>query len=259
MLKKAKELIGAKIQARDRVIGRIKDLYFDDQAWIVRYLVADTGTWLTGRKVLFSPFAVQRIHSADGHIVEVNLTKRQIEESPSIDEAVPISRQFEIEYYQYFNWPIYWAGPWAWGPVPYPDGLTPGAVPIPPPGQPHVRRADSHLRSVNEVIGYSIQALDDHFGHIDDFIIDEQDWAIRYLVADTRNWLPGKKVLLPAQWISSVSWEQSRVSVDLDRETVKRAPEYDPTRPLTREYEAALYARYGREPYWAHTGAAKAA
>lgn len=123
-----------------------------------------------------------------------------------------------------------------------------------------MRQGDSHLRSVNEVVGYSIQALDDHFGHIDDSIIDEQDWAIRYLVADTRNWLPGKKVLLPAQWISSVSWEQSRVYIDLDRDTVKRAPEYDPSKPITREYEAALYAHYSREPYWAKSsGAAKAA
>jgi len=110
MLRKAKELKGAKLQARDGAIGKIKDLYFDDEAWTVRYLVADTGSWLTGRKVLLSPFAVQKIRSADEHVLEVNLSRRQIEESPSIDEAMPVSRQFEIEYYQYYNWPIYWAG-----------------------------------------------------------------------------------------------------------------------------------------------------
>jgi uncharacterized protein YrrD len=261
MLGKASELKGSKLQARDGVIGKIKDLYFDDQAWTVRYLVADTGNWLTGRKVVLSPHAVKKIHAAEEHLMEVDLTQRQIEESPSIAEAVPITRQFEIEYYQYYNWPIYWNGPWAWGPMPYPGNLPPsGVIPVPSPDSAREKSGESHLRSVKDVTGYAIQALDDHFGHIDDFILDDQDWAIRYLVADTRNWLPGKKALLPAQWISSVSWEESRVYVDLDRDTVKRAPEYDPSKPPTRDFETRLFAYYDREPYWARTtGNAKAA
>jgi len=262
MLKDIRELKGAKLQARDGELGKIKDLYFDDESWIVRYLVADTGNWLPGRQVLISPFAVQKLSSIVGHRIEVNLTKKQIEESPSIDTHMPVSRQFEIEYYQYYNWPIYWSGPWAWGPVPYPDGVTPGTIPPPLPPRLDTEKvppADRHLRSVDNVTGYAIQTLDDHFGHIESFIVDEQDWAIRYLVADTRNWLPGKRVLLPADWISSVSWDESRVYVDLDRETVKRAPEYDHSKPITRDYEGSLFTHYGRTPYWEASAAAKAA
>lgn len=264
MLKDIKELRSSRLKARDGEFGHIKDLYFDDESWVVRYLVADTGNWLPGRQVLISPFAVQSLSSGEHHAVELNLTKKQIEESPSIETHRPVSRQFELEYYRYYDWPVYWSGPWAWGPVPYPDGSTLGAIPVPPSAQPETEKApqgeDKHLRSVSEVGGYTIQALDDHFGHIESFILEEQDWAIRYLVADTRNWLPGKRVLIPAQWISSVSWDESKVYVDLDRETVKRAPEYDALKPVSREYEASLFAHYGRKPYWeeAH-GKAKAA
>jgi PRC-barrel domain len=259
MLKDAKELKGLKLHAHDGEFGKIKDLYFDDTTWVVRYLVADTGSWLPGRKVLISPFAVQKIRS-DGHGVEVSLSKKQIEESPSIEMDMPVSRQFEMEYYEYYNWPVYWSGPLSWGPIPCPDGLSPGAVPVPPPSSTQTHHGDPHLRSVNDVSGYAIQALDEHFGHIAGFIIDEQDWAIRYLVADTRNWLPGKKVLIPAQWISSVSWPESRVYVDLDMETVKRGPEYNSSEPITRDYENRLFAHYGRTPYWADAApAAKAA
>jgi hypothetical protein len=259
MLKDARELKGSRLQARDGELGKIKDLYFDDETWIVRYLVADTGTWLSGRKVLISPFAVQRIR-ADGHGVEVNLTRKQIEESPSIEMDMPVSRQFEREYHEYYNWPVYWSGPWSWGPVPCPDGLTPGVMPLAPPSSAPARHGEAHLRSVKDVTGYAIQALDNHFGHIAGFIMEEQNWAIRYLVADTRNWLPGKKVLLPAHWISSVSWGESRVYVDLDMETVKRGPAYDATQAITREDETTLFAHYGRAPYWGgEVGAARAA
>lgn len=263
MLKDARELLGSKIHAQDGELGRIKDLYFDDAAWTVRYFVVDTGNWLPGRKVLISPHAFQGFSSSagHGHAIAISLTKKQIEQSPPIDTDMPVSRQYEIEYYQYFNWPIYWSGPWSWGPVPYPDGMTPGTIPVPPPNpEQSSQHGDPHLRSVIDVSGYAIQALDHHFGHIESFIIDAQDWAIRYLVADTRNWLPGKRVLLPALWISDVSWEQSRVSVDLDKETVKRSPEYKASEPITREYETDLFAHYGRVPYWTTSGGvAKAA
>ena len=109
---------------------------------------------------------------------------------------------------------------------------------------------DSHLRSVSEVTGYEIQALNDHFGRVENFIFDEQAWALRYLVIDTRKWWPGNKVLLSPEWISWVSWPEAKVYVDLDRDTVKRAPEYKPAIEITREYETQLFEHYNREPYW---------
>ena len=251
MLRKTRELKGARLAARGGEIGHVKDFYFDDQLWVVRYLVADTGNWLPHRKVLISPHAVTGFHTTPHHAIEVNLSRQQIEESPSIDQHLPVSRRMEARIYQHYGWPYYWPGPFAWGPLAFPAPDVADTMPVPaaepPPPQPS---EDSHLRSTSEVQGYSIQALDRDFGHVEDFILDDMDWGIRYLVADTRKWWPGKRVLLSPQWIASVSWPELSVYIDLDRDTVKRAPEYDPGTPITREYEQKLFDHYSRPPYW---------
>jgi hypothetical protein len=108
---------------------------------------------------------------------------------------------------------------------------------------------DRHLRSTHEVTGYHLLALDGEVGHVDDFIIDDK-WAIRYLVIDTTNWWPGKKVLISPKWIENVSWEEKEVSIRLSRETIKVAPEYTDQSLLTRDYETGLYGHYNREGYW---------
>jgi hypothetical protein len=180
------------------------------------------------------------------------LTKQQIEQSPPMDADKPVSRQFETQYHQYFDWPMYWQGSWLWGTLHTPDLPAYGPeTSSPVPGEP-AQEQDSHLRSTNEVRGYAIQARDHHFGHIEDFVLEEETWQIRYVVVDTRNWLPGKRVLLAPQWISRVSWPESKVDVDMDEETIKRAPEFDRTVPLTRDYEEKLFRHYQREPYWTH-------
>ncbi|HWH72064.1 MAG TPA: PRC-barrel domain-containing protein [Candidatus Sulfotelmatobacter sp.] len=249
MLRQTKELLGYRLGARDGEIGHIKDLYFDDQTWTVRYLVADTGNWLPHRKVLISPIAVTGLQTTPHKVVAVNLTRQQIEESPSIETHKPVSRQYEAEYLQYYGWPYYWPGPLLWGPLDYPGPYVAPTAPPPPPPRP-AESEDSHLRSIKEVTGYHLQALDQAFGHVEQFILEDENWAIRYLVADTRNWWPGKHVLLAPQWLSWVSWSELRVYVDFDRATVQRAPEYNPAVPITREFEEQLFAHYNREPYW---------
>lgn len=254
MLRKTKELHGCRLGARDGEIGHVKDLYFDDQEWTVRYLVADTGDWLPHRKVLISPFAVTAVQLEPHKVVSVNLTKEQIEHSPPIAAHNPVSREYEARYAQYYGWPYYWPGPLLWGPMDFPGPVVPAALPGErPPPPPAGASEDLHLRSVSEVAGfngYLIQALDQAFGHVEQLILDEQNWAIRYLIADTRNWWPGKHVLLSPQWISWVSWPEARVYVDFDADTIRRAPPYNPAEPLTREYEQELFGYYNREPYW---------
>jgi hypothetical protein len=259
MLRKTKELRGYRLGARDGELGHLKDFYFDDQTWTVRYVVADTGDWLSHRKVLLSPFAVTGIQDTPHKTVEFSLTKKQIEESPSIDAHKPVSRQFEAQYSQYYGLPYYWPGPLLWGPLEMPGAYIPASIPVESHSSLPHESEDSHLRSANEVSGYRIQALDDAFGHIEQFILDDETWAIRYLVADTRNWWAGKRVLLAPSWISWVSWPEARVYVDLDRETVRRGPEYNPASPLTREYEQSLFEHYNREPYWKLTHESPAA
>ena len=260
MLTNAKDLKGFVIHATDGKIGTVDQFYFDDDTWGIRYLTVETGGWLDDRRVLISPFSVV---SADWKAkrLDVALTKKQVENSPEIDTHRPVSRQYETEYLGYYGYPNYWGGPFLWGPVSFPMGL-----PIPPITSKEaladkIRRAstDSHLRSNQAVTGYHIEAEDGEIGHVAGFVVDDETWAIRYIEVLTRNWWPGKKVLVSPSWIQKVSWTESKVYVGLWRDAIKSAPEFAESAPITREYEDRLYTHYGRPPYWLHDAEHKAA
>ncbi len=252
MLIKAETLMGYKLDSLDGEIGQIKEFYFDDRHWTIRYLVAETGNWLTDRQSLISPYALVAANREDQSIT-VNLTKKQIEESPSLDSDKPVSRQFEEAYYGYYGWPIYWEGPNVWGVYSHlirdrqeQDKST-----------QKVKAWDPHLRSTRDVSSYHIESEDGDIGHVQDFIIDDETWAIRYLIIDTRNWWPGKKVLISPQWIERVSWGELKVFVNLPRETIKQSPEYTEESLLIRNYEIELHRHYKRQGYWADEPASK--
>lgn len=250
MLRNVGSLNGFSIGAMDGEIGRVVDFYFDDQNWTIRYLVADTGTWLTGRKVLISPASFRAVDWDSGKI-DVSLTQHQVENAPEINTDRPVSRQHEISYYNYFHYPYYWTGPGLWGPAAFPHGLVATGAEAEIASAPEEKDSqDVHLRSVNEVAGYYIEAEDGNLGHVDDFIVDDESWTIRYMVIDTRNWWPGKKVLISPQWVSDVVLSESRVYVDLPREQIKASPEYDGSPLISREYESRLYGHYQRSGYW---------
>jgi hypothetical protein len=252
MLREVSTLKGLTVNATDGEIGSVYDVYFDAKQWTVRYFVVDTGTWLAGRRVLISPMSLRA-----GAVVEdrlnVGLSKTQVEQAPSWDTDKPVSRQHEIAFAQYYDHPYYWAGPARWG-----GGWDPliGVAPIPrvDPVEEEIRAreresADPNLHSAREVIGYYVQAADDDVGHVADLLVDET-WAIRYIVVDTRNWLPGRNVVLSPSWIHTVNWDESRVHVDLSRREVETAPAYDPRVPLARPLEARLHEHYRRPAYW---------
>jgi hypothetical protein len=245
MLVKAGTLKGYKLESLDGEIGKAKEFFFDDLHWTIRYLVADTGTWLTGRQVLISPYALSDVNN-DEQYIAVDLTRKQINDSPSVDSDKPVSRQFEEAYYKYHGWPQYWGGPFSWGAYPY--------VVRDPEKWREAHQgdaaADPNLHSTDAVSGHHVQCLDGDIGHVDDFIIDDQTWAIRYLVIDTHNWLPGKKVLVSPQWTESVGWAERKVFVNLSRDAIKRSPEYTGEGLLTREYEIGLHQHYDRTGYW---------
>lgn len=247
MLHRAKGLKGYELDSLDGQIGKVKEFYFDDQHWTVRYLVADTGNWLTGKQVLISPYAVIAGAVEDRRIA-VRLTKKQIEDSPLPISDKPVSRQFEEAYYVYHGWPMYWNGAYPWGHYPYP---MPALEPARAQQAGDAKEAwDPHLRSTRDVTGHFIQAVDGEIGHVEDFVIDDKTWAIRYLIIDTRNWWPGKQVLVSPQWIGRVSWEESKVFVNLAREKIQQAPEFTSESLLTREYEDQLYQHYNSRGYW---------
>jgi hypothetical protein len=251
MLYKAKELNNHQMNASDGEIGKVKDLYFDDRYWTVRYLVANTGNWLTGRQVLISPYALGGVDPDDKQI-NVKLTIKEIEKSPSLEADKPVSRQYEQSYYGYFGWPGYWYGPYTWGSYYYP--ILP---PVRSQTPSEKDKWDPDLRSTDEVRGYHLMAKDGDIGHIADFLVDDKTWVIRYLEIDTRDWLPGKKVLVSPEWMEDVNWARREVSMDLIRDTVKQAPEYTDETIIDRDYEESLHSYYDRERYWIREGAVK--
>lgn len=225
-----KQICGDKLGASDGEIGHVKDAYFDDQDWTVRYLVADTGSWLPGRLVLLSPHAVGELHET-GKVLPVNLTRQQIEDSPPIESHKPVSRQYEEEYHLYYNWPFYWEGDGLWGMSGFPI-LAQRSEPF--QGEratatsSRTETGDSHLRSVKTVAGYHVQAGGEKFGRVTDFVMDPKTWAIRHLVVDTGHWLSGKRVLIAPSQLKRISWDESTVQVDLTKEAVLAAPGFDP-------------------------------
>ena len=250
MLIKVKTIKGYTLDGLDGKIGKVKEFYFDDYHWTIRYLVADTGNWYTDHQVLISPYALVEVIREKQYIA-VNLSKKRIEDSPPLGSDKPVSKE---AYYRYYGWPMYWDGPYMWGG--YPDIVR--DIRIPREILRHDNTWNSHLRSTNEVSSYNIQAADGEVGHVEDFIIDDDTWAIRYLVIDTQNWWPGKKVLISPRWIERVSWSESKVFIHLSREAIKNSPEFTDESALTRDYEDALHRHYNRRGYWTDEAATRA-
>ena len=207
------------LQAKDGEIGSVEEFYFDDRHWKVRYLVVKPQKWLSGRRVLISPGALGK-PDWKKRVVPANLTKAQIEKSPDVGKHEPVSRQEEEKLIKYYKWEFYWSDP------------------------------DFYLQSSKDLMGYRIDANDGLIGLVSDFIFDDSDWRIRYLVVDTGEWLPGRKVLVALDWIELIVPDEKAVRVDLGRSSIEKAPQYDPKALPSREYEMALYKYYGKRRYW---------
>ncbi len=264
MLRSANELEGYAVDATDGVIGHVKDVYFDDKAWVIRYLVVETGGWLSSRKVLVSPIAIGT-PNWNQRLLPASVSQEQIRKSPDIDTDKPVSRQHEIEYSTYYDYPYYWGGAGLWGAGMGPGLMLPGSggldsvYPTAGSSEEQHERArresarhehdDPHLRSCNAVKGYHIHAKDGHIGHVADLLVDEQTWAVRYLVVDTSNWWLGHKVLIAPQWILDTNWADESVTVSMTRQAIQDAPVYDPQAPMSRDVEDRLYQHYGQAGY----------
>jgi PRC-barrel domain len=269
MLRNSQYLEGCTIGATDGPIGEVTDLYFDDKAWVIRYLVVSTGEWLSNRKVLISPYAISQPQWAQ-RLLPAALTKEQVRNSPDIDTDKPISRQHEMQYLKYYRYPNYWGSTGLWG-----VGVNPNMMPMysgfegsadqyrqtETDREETGRREhyDSHLRSCNAVMKYHIRATDGDIGHVHALLVDDESWAIRYLILETSNWWLGHQVLIAPQWIDDVNWFDRKVSVTMTRQAVKDAPLYDAAVSLNRVQEMGIHQHYGRPGYWAVEGESGAA
>ena len=252
MLQSAKNLVDYSIEAKDGSIGTVESFLFEEN-WQIRYMVVDTGKWLPGRRVLLVPGVIGKPEGIS-NVLSVQLTKEQVKNSPDIDANKPISSKQREELHKHYGWPLYWTT--GSGPVMIPQ---PPAAPgvstaeqkdLPESDKPERLEKAPKLRSTKEVIKYHIKARDGEIGHVDDFIIDDAQWIIRFLVVDTRNWLPGRKVLIPPDWAQKIDWALKEVEVDVIRDEVRDSPKFDPSVPVNRDYEVRYYDYYGRPVYW---------
>ena len=243
-LRRVRELTELTILGTDGEIGSVQEVYFDDRNWAIRYLVVKAGGWLVSREVLLAPAAVAEINDAHRTMM-VALTKDQIRRAPPIEAAKPLSRDYEEAYFRHFQWAPYWEpGPTEWASsVPYPE-MPPlpidTTLPADAPKNPH-------LRSSREITGYDIQAMNGAIGHVEDLVVDDETWTVRYIEVDTRNWLPGKNVLLQMMRIDHISWVDRSVAVMLSRQAIESAPAYDPSKLITPSYEVQLFKHYGTQ------------
>jgi hypothetical protein len=243
MMRLITSFYGYGVKATDGEIGIAHEFLFEDNTWEIKYVVVKTGSWLTGRKILISPGAI-------GHpdwslkSLPLNLAMKQVENSPDIDTDKPVSHQQLDLLHEYYGWPFLHVGE---GLVPLPSAPSPAVLEeVERVIASEKERSDPHLHSSRDVAGYHIQTSDDQVGHLEDFILDDEHWQIRFIVLDTKNWLPGRHILISPSWIRMISWADRKVYVDLTRESLENSPEYDPRMPVNREYEVRLYDFYGR-------------
>ena len=260
MLRPFINLRGCTLAASDDDIGDVREFYFSDDNWRVRYLVVETGSWLKGRRVLIIPDVLGEVDAQSGAIA-VELTREQVRDAPPLDSEKPVSRQQEDQLHRHFDWNPYWVVPGAAGLGAYAPALYTQQEPIvdPPPAVPPNDEGDPHLRSSAELANrYAIHAQDGEIGRVYDFIIDDEAWHVRYLVVRTGIWF-GKDVLLAPDWIERISFDRSEVFVNLPRSAIKQAPEYDYNAPISRAFEQRLHDHYGRKRYWDAVAAAREA
>ncbi|HYX32265.1 MAG TPA: hypothetical protein VE954_04075 [Oligoflexus sp.] len=249
MLYSTDTITRVKIQSSDGAYGDIKDVYFDDISWKMRYFVVDIGTWLTPRLVLISPEAIRQ-YSEDNKAFDTNLTKRQIMDSPAFDSEKTVSRQHEQSLSEYYRWSPYWSMPmraYHWSGIymypSYPADAADDDNRRDDPADPG-QEQDVHLRSFNEVKKYALRATDGDIGELDDLLIEPETWRITHVIADARKWWPGGQVVIDRGLVEDISWNDRNIVVSMTRDEVKNAPPYDRNQGITESYQMSLSHYY---------------
>jgi hypothetical protein len=251
MLKHASEVSGYAVHASDGLVGTVSDLLFEETTWLIRWLVVSTGDWTGGRVVLLPPLVLAHVNHI-GHQLNVNLTRQQVRDCPDVESDRPVSRQTEANLCNYYGWTPYWG-----------DSVNMDFVRTKGLGKPLMiapssigfleaekeadsawrTKGDSTVHSINEVLSYHIEASDGEIGHVEDFLVEAFAWSVRYLLVSTKNWWPGKKVLI-SRSIQEIRWDDQMVCLGVSRQKVKDSPAYDPSMAVDSEYERNFHRHY---------------
>jgi len=246
----ASALKGYAIAATDGPLGTVSDFLFDDAGWSIRWLVVDTGNWLSGRTVLLPPSVLGQ-PDAGQRTFSVALSMQQVKDSPDIDTQQPVSRQMEAGVYDYYGWSPYWGAGLYMGDYGYAGGAMLASPYLESRWRSEANTdarhddGDPHLRSIAAVTGYHINASDGEIGHVKDFILEDADWSVRFLVVDTTNWWAGETVLISPRSAREIDWRDRLVHLDVDRQRVKDSPAYDASTTVDGAYEKRFHDHYG--------------
>ncbi len=251
MMQVISALKGFGIIASDGELGTVEDFLFDDMSWSVRWLVVECGTWRHGRKILIHPSAISTADFDDQRF-EVRLTKAQVADVPELIEDLPVSRQMEEQLYNYYGLDPEWGAPYLGGAL--------GAMASPLMGPPflgfrtHTAASDAkdargsddpHLRSYSELVGYRIHATDGDIGHVENLMLQDTDWTVRYFVVDTRHWWVGAHVLISPAALIDIDWFDHHIHLNVSREQIKASPPWDPLVAFNQVYSKQLHSHYG--------------
>jgi hypothetical protein len=265
MLNVISSLKGFELKATDGGLGTVSDFLFDDSTWKVRWMVVDTGRWMSGRKVLIHPSAVVSAEYGARELT-VALSKAQVEESPDILEDRPVSRQMQNDLYSYYGRDPLWGGGMfgagMYGEAMYGGAISALATPMSAQvgfgasatreaerGEPDLDDGDPHLRSMTEVAGYHVHATDGTIGHVENFLVDSETWGVRYLVVDTSNWWVGQHVLISPHAVKDVDWSGHRIGLDIARDKVRTSPSWNPADTINGEFAKRLHSHYDWPAY----------
>jgi hypothetical protein len=232
--------LNTNICGTDGDIGGLHDAYFNGVTWRLRYFVVDSGSWLPGKKHLLSPHALEQIKWPDS-LACVSATKKQFEQSPGVLLDRPISRKMEAAVANHFAWSAYWSAGMGAAVIHAEQASDTSGV-----TEDELLEHAEDLRSVNEVVGYDISAVDGEVGKVEDFLIDDETWTIRFMVVKTGSFFSGNRILLAPEWVRSVRCSERAVNVSLSCETIKNGPVFDPTAAINHEVEERIFDAYGR-------------
>ena len=202
MLLNLTSLFGVSISAKDGNIGHVRDVLFHDQSWVIRYFVIDTGNQFSGRQVLLSPHSFLR-PEWEKRVLPVDLTIEDVRQSPDVDTDLPVYRQQEIAMTRHYGWPAYWT---------LEASLMAGQMTDP--------EGDPNLRSANEILTYKVRTSDGDLGRMDDLVVEDANWFIRFLVLSAGSWLNGQKLLVATRWVGSVRWADKEIVVPYSRDII---------------------------------------
>jgi len=251
MLLSLKELAGFSIQAQDGEIGKVSDFYFDDQEWVVRHLIDKTGFGLLGRQTLITPDVIEMIN-LDARKLTVSLIREQIENGPTRSQEKPLARDVAKQKAAGQSADRYVSGASAGDETIYAvaPAVQPKVIPIKREMAQDVTSDEPNLHSSNDVIGYRISTNNGLIGQIVDLFIDDETWAIQYLVISSKKELDNKRILIAPESIDWISWKQKSVSVSLEKEKIKDCPNFNLTMPVLNDQRDLMYEQFECVHLW---------